>query len=323
MIVGQSIGTTATTRAGDDRRRPRGAARGAGAHPLQLDRRHPRDGVPRTARGGGRLGGRATLRSRRRAGARGVQQHLQARGDRGVLSVDRWLRALHRPDLRNGQRVGRQPPRSGPGRCGRGQSRSRPPGGRSWRSRGARSMRSAAGSPANPSRTTRRSKRSSRSSTSSNRSRWRPPTWPRSGPASSASCHALDHLTQLHDDLTRIPPAVAASSPRRASTAGARRRSPHGSTPPRTPRRHPIRPSSWPSRKPRERLSVECKTGAREDAGGRRPATHARGDGARRSRHARVGRRHPLSRLASGRIAANRLGKQLRAAFAAIPVGTE
>ena len=66
-----------------------------------------------------------------------------------------------------------------PRRSGRRRSRSRPPGGRSWRSRMVRSMRSAAGSPANPSRTTHPSKQSSRSSTSSNRSRWKPPIWAR------------------------------------------------------------------------------------------------------------------------------------------------
>ena len=48
-------------RAGDDRRRSGGAARGAGAHPLQLDRWCSWDTAARTARGRGRLGGFSTL----------------------------------------------------------------------------------------------------------------------------------------------------------------------------------------------------------------------------------------------------------------------
>jgi len=39
------------------RRRPRGATHGAGAYPSQHDRWRPRNGVSRTARGSGRLGG--------------------------------------------------------------------------------------------------------------------------------------------------------------------------------------------------------------------------------------------------------------------------
>ena len=47
-------------RAGGDRRRPRGAALGAGAHHFQCDRWRSRDAVSRTANGSGRLGGGST-----------------------------------------------------------------------------------------------------------------------------------------------------------------------------------------------------------------------------------------------------------------------
>ena len=120
--------------------------------------------------------------------------HFQARGHRCLLSVDRSFRPVHRPDLRNGQRVGRQPPRSGAGRCGRAIALEA-----AWRAilevaRGAVDAvrRRLAGE---PSRTSRRPRRSSRSSTSSNRSRWRRPTWRTIGPRLVRLCHALDHLT--------------------------------------------------------------------------------------------------------------------------------
>ncbi len=56
MIVGQSVGTTATTGASDDRQRPRRAACSAGAYSLQLDRWCSRNGVPLAARCGIRVG---------------------------------------------------------------------------------------------------------------------------------------------------------------------------------------------------------------------------------------------------------------------------
>jgi phosphate:Na+ symporter len=60
MIVGQSVGTAATTglvMVGG----ARGAALGTGAHHLQCDRRHAWDPVSWTTHGSGRLGGRSTL----------------------------------------------------------------------------------------------------------------------------------------------------------------------------------------------------------------------------------------------------------------------
>jgi len=65
--------------------------------------------------------------------------------------------------------------------------RSKPPGGRQWRSRTVRSAQSRTDWPATRSPTIRRWKRSSRSSTSSSRSRWRLPISPPSAPGSSGS----------------------------------------------------------------------------------------------------------------------------------------
>jgi phosphate:Na+ symporter len=48
------------------------------------------------------------------------QQHLQVRRDSRILSVARWLLAVDYQDLRDGQRVGGRPSRSGPRRSGRG-----------------------------------------------------------------------------------------------------------------------------------------------------------------------------------------------------------
>ena len=56
MIVGQSVGSAGDDRAGGDRRRPRGATLGAGAHHFQCDRWRSRDAVSRTAHGSSRLG---------------------------------------------------------------------------------------------------------------------------------------------------------------------------------------------------------------------------------------------------------------------------
>jgi len=68
-----------------------------------------------------------------------------------------------------------------------GRSRSKLPGARPWRWPMVPWMPPVGGSRANPSSTSRPSKTSSRSSTSSNRSRWKPPIWARSAAASSGS----------------------------------------------------------------------------------------------------------------------------------------
>ena len=44
---------------------------------------------------------------------------------------------------------------------------------------------------------------------------------PRLSPGWSRVCHALDHLTQLHDDLRRVPPAVDGWEPPTGFDAGA------------------------------------------------------------------------------------------------------
>ena len=128
------------------------------------------------------------------------------------------------------------------------------------------------------------------------------------GPRLVRLCHALDHLMQLHGDLTRIPPGVAGGQAPEGFTAGAQALAAWlGATEDQEAVPDPgvfvaLEEAS-------RRLSVECKTAPRQDAGESRSATHARGDGARRSRDARVGRRDPLSRVASRRIAAHRLRK--------------
>ena len=50
----------------------------------------------------------------------------------------------------------------------------------------------------------------------------KPPIWAHSSRVSSGSRHALDHLTQLHDDLTQIPPVRSGWQPPAGFDAGAR-----------------------------------------------------------------------------------------------------
>ena len=132
------------------------------------------------------------------------------------------------------------------------------------------------------------------------------------GPRLVRLTHALDHLTQLHEDLTRIPPAVGGEQLPGSFEAGARALG-------GVARRH--EGSGGRTRSGRLRGPRRCRETAqrrmqdrpREDAGGRRPATRTRGDGPRRSRHARVGRWLALSRLASRGLAENRRRASSRA----------
>ena len=73
--------------------------------------------------------------------------------------------------------------------------------------------------------------------------------------------HALDHLTQLHDDLTRIPPAVSDWKPPAGFEAELR----HwlgGWTLQRTPRRQLTRPSSRLSKRSRNNSTKNARPGA-------------------------------------------------------------
>ena len=70
------------------------------------------------------------------------------------------------------------------------------------------------------------------------------------GPRFVRLVHALDHLSELHDDLKRIPPVVIGGSLRQASKR-ALRRWVVGSTPQKTLRRHLTRRSSRRWKEPR------------------------------------------------------------------------
>src|SRR5262249_56261991 len=48
-------------------------------------------------------------------------------------------------------------------------------------------------------------------------------------------CHALDHLTALQDDLTRVPPVASGSQPPPAFAAAARRLTGRADPPPHPP----------------------------------------------------------------------------------------
>src|SRR5580704_5585733 len=87
MIVGQSVGTAATSAFGGDRRRVGGATRGNGAYRVHCLDRHHRDLAPRTDRSGGSLGRRSVRRTQWRTGPSGVQQHFQVDWDSCVLSM--------------------------------------------------------------------------------------------------------------------------------------------------------------------------------------------------------------------------------------------
>ena len=196
-------------RAGGDRRQPRGAAHGTGPHPLHRDRRRTRDAVSRAAHRRGRLGGRPARRSRRRAGAGRLQQHLQARGHRRLLSVARFLRATSSFASPERVAIRRSAVSTRPLSRRAERSRSRLPGGRSWRSRGTPSKRSAPGSPARPSSTTPPREAVQHIENFLESLPLETIDLGTIAPRLVRLCHALDHLAQLHDDLGRALPAVS------------------------------------------------------------------------------------------------------------------
>ena len=104
--------------------------------------------------------------------------------------------------------------------------------------------------------------------------------------------HALDHLTQLHDDLTQIPPAVGGWQPPAGFDAGARALA-GGSTPQKTPQRHRSGRLQG-ARKGIETASLpNAETGRDKMSGRRRPATHSGGDGPRQILTRSCGRMAP------------------------------
>ena len=129
------------------------------------------------------------------------------------------------------------------------------------------------------------------------------------GPRLVRLCHALDHLTELHDDLTRIPSAVSGWQPPAGFEAGAQALAAWldaTKDPGATPDPAIFKAVEDASK----RLSAERKTGREEMledvALQRMPMATARA-----SRYARVGRSRPLPRMASGRIAENRLRQHM------------
>ncbi len=183
----------------------------------------------------------------------------------GSLAFYPWLDSfsrVHRAGLRKRRRNGRRPSRPGPRRSGRGRrARGRLAGDLGGRARLKRRCPPPARRPVRRLRSADRSISTGRAlpgvavarNTRSERS---------FEPRLVRLCHALDHLSQLHDDLTRIPPEIERAGSARLALRKAYERSLPGSTPPRTPRRRAIRPSSRQWKTLRNGLPTNARTAA-------------------------------------------------------------